>query len=77
MVLLRIRLRNTSRKIEVSRCCPSSTNSEPGTTGRGASGTPRAVTSSGGQMSQARVENGASPSHLGSQSSKAPTGYDL
>ena len=76
MVLLRIRLRNTSRKIEVSRCCPSSTNSEPGTTGRGGSGVPRDVTSSGGQMSQARVENGASPSHFGSHSKSAPTGYD-
>ena len=37
---------------------------------------PRAVTSSGGQMSQARVENGGSPSHFGSHSSSAPTGYD-
>ena len=71
-----MRLRKISRKIEVSRCWPSSTNSEPGMTGAGGSGAPRAVTSSGGQISQARVENGASPSHFGSHSKSAPTGYE-
>ena len=71
-----MRLRKITRKIEVRRCCPSRTNSEPGLTGTVPSGVPRKVTSSGGQMSQARVENGASPSHFGSHSSSAPTGYD-
>ena len=75
MVRLRSRLRKMIRKIEVSRCWPSSTNSDPGGTDTGVSGRPRRVTSSGGQMSQARVENGASvPSQVGSHSSSAPTG---
>src|SRR5262245_34515695 len=73
-----MRLRKTTRKIEVSRCWPSSTKSDPDCTATVGSGVPRVVTGSGGQRSHGRVENGgSSPSHVGSHKRSAPTGYDL